>query len=134
MVFPEPVISQAVEPKTKDDQEKMGIALGKLAQEDPSFRVKTDEETGQTIISGMGELHLDILVDRMKREFNVEANVGKPQVAYRETIKKAVERHDYTHKKQTGGSGQFAKIQFAIEPLEITADKSYDCLLYTSDA
>jgi elongation factor G len=89
MTFPEPVISMAVEPKTKADQEKMGIALGRLAQEDPSFRVKTDEESGQTIISGMGELHLDIIVDRMKREFNVEANVGKPQVAYRETITKA---------------------------------------------
>ena len=92
MVFPEPVISMAVEPKTKSDQEKMGIALGRLAQEDPSFRVRTDEESGQTIISGMGELHLDILVDRMKREFNVEANVGKPQVAYRETIRKASSR------------------------------------------
>ena len=92
MVFPEPVISQAVEPKTKPDQEKMGIALGRLAQEDPSFRVKTDEESGQTIISGMGELHLEIIVDRMKREFGVEANVGKPQVAYRETVRKPVVR------------------------------------------
>jgi translation elongation factor EF-G len=92
MIFPEPVISMAVEPKTKADQEKMGVALGRLAQEDPSFRVRTDEESGQTIISGMGELHLEILVDRMKREFNVEANVGKPQVAYRETIRKSVKQ------------------------------------------
>src|SRR5690349_21871484 len=122
MDFPEPVISVAVEPKTKDDQEKMGIALGKLAQEDPSFRVKTDEETGQTIISGMGELHLDILVDRMRREFNVEANIGKPQVAYRETIRRKVEKVEYTHKKQTGGSGQYAKVVVTLEPLEITAD------------
>jgi elongation factor G len=126
MEFPEPVISVAVEPKTKADQEKMGIALNKLAQEDPSFRVHTDEESGQTIISGMGELHLEILVDRMKREFKVEANVGKPQVAYRETIKRAVDRHDYTHKKQTGGSGQFAKIQFKLEPLEVEGDKTYE--------
>merc|ERR1712098_338820 len=110
MDFPEPVISVAVEPKTKADQEKMGIALGKLAQEDPSFRVKTDEESGQTIISGMGELHLDILVDRMKREFKVEANVGAPQVAYRESLKREVEV-DYTHKKQSGGSGQFGRVK-----------------------
>ena len=126
MTFPEPVIEVAIEPKTKADQEKLGLAIQKLAEEDPTFRVEQNSDTGQTVIKGMGELHLDILVDRMKREFNVEANVGKPQVAYRETIKKAVERHDYTHKKQTGGSGQFAKIQFAIEPLEVTADKTYE--------
>jgi elongation factor G len=126
MTFPDPVIEVAIEPKTKQDQEKLGLAIQKLAEEDPTFRTEQNQETGQTVIKGMGELHLDILVDRMKREFNVEANVGKPQVAYRETIKKAVERHDYTHKKQTGGSGQFAKIQFAIEPLEITADQSYE--------
>ena len=117
MDFPAPVISVAIEPKTKVDQEKLGIAIQRLAEEDPTFHVKTDEETGQTIIAGMGELHLEILVDRMRREFKVEANVGKPQVAYRETLRKAVARHDYTHKKQTGGSGQFAKVQFAIEPL-----------------
>src|SRR5213596_3229943 len=116
MEFPEPVISQAVEPKTKVDQEKMGVALSRLAQEDPSFRVHTDEESGQTIISGMGELHLEILVDRMKREFRVEATVGKPQVAYRETIRRKVEKHSYTHKKQTGGSGQFAKVVISLEP------------------
>lgn len=126
MTFPEPVIEVAIEPKTKADQEKLGLAIQKLAEEDPTFRTEQNQETGQTVIKGMGELHLDILVDRMKREFNVEANVGKPQVAYRETIRKAVARHDYTHKKQTGGSGQFAKIQIAIEPLEITADKSYE--------
>ncbi|WP_431042778.1 elongation factor G [Streptomyces sp. P1-3] len=118
MDFPAPVIEVAIEPKSKGDQEKLGIAIQRLAEEDPSFRVKTDEETGQTIISGMGELHLDVLVDRMRREFKVEANVGKPQVAYRETLRKAVERLDYTHKKQTGGSGQFAKVQIALEPLE----------------
>ncbi|MBY8883789.1 elongation factor G [Streptomyces sp. PTM05] len=118
MNFPAPVIQVAIEPKSKGDQEKLGIAIQRLAEEDPSFQVHTDEETGQTIIAGMGELHLDVLVDRMKREFRVEANVGKPQVAYRETIRKAVERIDYTHKKQTGGSGQFAKVQMAIEPLE----------------
>jgi len=116
MSFPEPVISMAVEPKTKSDQEKMGIALGRLAAEDPSFRVRTDEESGQTIISGMGELHLDILVDRMKREFKVEANVGKPQVAYKETIRRTVEKVEFTHKKQTGGSGQFAKVLISLEP------------------
>ncbi|NOZ42336.1 MAG: elongation factor G [Alphaproteobacteria bacterium] len=115
MEFPEPVISVAVEPKTKVDQEKMGIALNRLAQEDPSFRVKSDEESGQTVISGMGELHLDILVDRMKREFGVEANVGAPQVAYRESIAREVQI-DYTHKKQSGGSGQFARIKFIITP------------------
>jgi elongation factor G len=117
MDFPAPVISVAIEPKTKGDQEKLGIAIQRLSEEDPTFHVNTDEETGQTIIAGMGELHLEILVDRMRREFKVEANVGKPQVAYRETLRKPVARHDYTHKKQTGGSGQFAKIQIAIEPL-----------------
>jgi elongation factor G len=117
MDFPDPVISVAIEPKTKGDQEKLGVAIQRLSEEDPTFHVNTDEETGQTIIAGMGELHLEILVDRMRREFKVEANVGKPQVAYRETLRKAVARHDYTHKKQTGGSGQFAKIQIAIEPL-----------------
>ncbi|KAA6221144.1 elongation factor G [Streptomyces albofaciens JCM 4342] len=118
MEFPAPVIQVAIEPKSKGDQEKLGVAIQRLAEEDPSFQVHTDEETGQTIIAGMGELHLDVLVDRMKREFKVEANVGKPQVAYRETLRKAVERYDYTHKKQTGGSGQFAKVQIALEPLE----------------
>jgi elongation factor G len=117
MEFPEPVIEVAVEPKTKADQEKMSIALNKLAQEDPSFRVGVDEESGQTVIKGMGELHLEILVDRMKREFKVDANVGAPQVAYRETITKAAEI-DYTHKKQTGGSGQFARIKLVFEPGE----------------
>jgi len=117
MEFPEPVIEIAVEPKTKGDQEKMGLALNRLAAEDPSFRVKTDEESGQTIIAGMGELHLDIIVDRMKREFKVEANIGAPQVAYRETITKLADV-DYTHKKQSGGSGQFARIKLTIEPSE----------------
>ena len=117
MEFPEPVIEIAVEPKTKSDQEKMGLALNRLAAEDPSFRVKTDEESGQTIIAGMGELHLDILVDRMKREFKVEANIGQPQVAYRETITKVADV-DYTHKKQSGGSGQFARVKITIEPGE----------------
>ncbi|MCR9061952.1 MAG: elongation factor G, partial [Rhodobacteraceae bacterium] len=117
MEFPEPVIEIAVEPKTKGDQEKMGLALNRLAAEDPSFRVKTDEESGQTIIAGMGELHLDIIVDRMKREFKVEANIGAPQVAYRETITKVADV-DYTHKKQSGGSGQFARIKLTIEPAE----------------
>jgi elongation factor G len=116
MEFPEPVIEVAVEPKSKSDQEKMGVALHRLAQEDPSFRVSVDHESGQTIIKGMGELHLEIIVDRMKREFKVEANVGAPQVAYRETITRTVE-HDYTHKKQTGGSGQFAKVKIRFEPL-----------------
>ena len=116
MEFPEPVIAVAVEPKTKVDQEKMGIALGKLANEDPSFRVSSDEESGQTIIAGMGELHLDIIVDRMKREFKVEANIGQPQVAYRETIKVPSDI-DYTHKKQSGGAGQFARIKIKFEPL-----------------
>ncbi|KFL28627.1 elongation factor G [Devosia sp. 17-2-E-8] len=117
MEFPDPVIDISVEPKSKGDQEKMGLALARLAAEDPSFRVKTDEESGQTIISGMGELHLDILVDRMRREFKVEANIGQPQVAYREAISRSVD-HDYTHKKQSGGSGQFARIKFRIEPNE----------------
>jgi len=117
MTFPEPVISVAIEPKTKADQERLGTAIAKLAEEDPTFQVETNQETGQTVISGMGELHLDILVDRMKREFKVEANVGKPQVAYRETIRKMIDKVDYTHKKQTGGSGQFAKVQVKFEPL-----------------
>ncbi|WGX95649.1 elongation factor G [Nocardioides sp. L-11A] len=116
MTFPAPVISVAIEPKTKADQEKLGVAIQRLAEEDPTFVVKTDEETGQTIISGMGELHLEILVERMKREFKVEATVGKPQVAYRETIRGTVENHSYTHKKQTGGSGQFAKVIISIGP------------------
>jgi elongation factor G len=123
MTFPDPVISVAIEPKTKSDQEKLGTAIQKLAEEDPTFKVRNDEETGQTVISGMGELHLDILVDRMRREFNVEANIGKPQVAYRETIRGTVDRLDYTHKKQTGGSGQFAKVQIKVEPLDLTASE-----------
>jgi len=118
MEFPEPVISVAVEPKTKSDQEKMGLALSKLAQEDPSFRVRTDEESGQTIISGMGELHLDIIVDRMKREFNVEANVGAPQVAYRETIRKVVEKVDGKFVRQSGGRGQYGHVVLKLEPQE----------------
>ena len=126
MDFPDPVISVAIEPKTKADQEKLGVAIQRLAEEDPTFHVKSDEETGQTIISGMGELHLEILVDRMRREFKVEANVGKPQVAYRESLKKPVDRYDYTHKKQSGGSGQFAKVQIAIEPLPTGGEKSYE--------
>ena len=123
MEFPEPVISVAVEPKTKADQEKMGIALGKLAQEDPSFRVETDEESGQTIISGMGELHLDVLVDRMRREFSVEANIGKPQVAYRETIRKTVEIEG-KHVKQSGGRGQYGHVVLRLEPLD--PDSEYE--------
>ena len=126
MDFPAPVISVAIEPKTKADQEKLGVAIQSLAEEDPTFHVKSDEETGQTIISGMGELHLEILVDRMKREFKVEANVGKPQVAYRETLRKTVSRYDYTHKKQSGGSGQFAKIQISLEPLPTGSEQSYE--------
>ena len=126
MTFPAPVIHVAIEPKTKGDQEKLGTAIQKLAEEDPTFQVRNDEETGQTIIAGMGELHLDVLVDRMRREFKVEANVGKPQVAYRETIRKTVERHDYTHKKQTGGSGQFAKVQIALAPLGLDSDATYE--------
>ncbi|MEB7503641.1 elongation factor G [Arthrobacter koreensis] len=126
MSFPEPVISVAIEPKTKGDQEKLSTAIQKLSEEDPTFQVSLDEDTGQTIIAGMGELHLDILVDRMRREFKVEANVGKPQVAYRETIRRAVEKYDYTHKKQTGGSGQFAKVQIAIEPLDTSEGALYE--------
>jgi len=126
MTFPKPVISVAIEPKTKGDQEKLGLAIQKLAEEDPTFRVEHDHETGQTVISGMGELHLDILVDRMRREFKVEANVGKPQVAYRETLKRAVDKYDYTHKKQTGGSGQFAKVQIKLEPMDVEGDKTYE--------
>jgi elongation factor G len=126
MTFPEPVIEVAIEPKTKSDQEKLGIAIQKLAEEDPTFRVKLDRDTGQTIIAGMGELHLDILVDRMKREFKVEANVGKPQVAYRETIRAKVEKVEYTHKKQTGGSGQFAKVLISLEPLEAGSEVTYE--------
>ncbi|MCI3924222.1 elongation factor G [Paenibacillus sp. TRM 82003] len=126
MTFPEPVISVAIEPKTKGDQEKLGTAIQRLAEEDPTFQVELDQETGQTIIKGMGELHLDILVDRMKREFKVEANVGKPQVAYRETIRRAVEKMDYTHKKQTGGSGQYAKVQVTIEPLDTSDGQFYE--------
>ena len=118
MDFPDPVIQVAIEPKTKADQEKLGTAIQKLAEEDPTFTVQLDEETGQTVIGGMGELHLDVLVDRMKREFKVEANIGNPQVAYRETIRKKVESLDYTHKKQTGGSGQFAKVIVTIEPYD----------------
>jgi len=126
MTFPEPVISVAIEPKTKSDQEKLGTAIQKLAEEDPTFRVRQDEETGQTVISGMGELHLEILVDRMKREFFVEANVGKPQVAYRETIRRAVEKVEYTHKKQTGGSGQYASVLINIEPMPLDSDVTYE--------
>jgi elongation factor G len=122
MTFPAPVIYVAIEPKTKSDQEKLGVAIQKLAEEDPTFQVRTDVDTGQTIIAGMGELHLEILVDRMRREFKVEANVGKPQVAYRETIKRIVEREDLTYKKQTGGSGQYAKVQIRLEPLPLTTD------------
>jgi elongation factor G len=116
MSFPAPVISVAIEPKTKADQQKLGEAIQRLAEEDPTFQVRTDEDTGQTIISGMGELHLEVLVDRMKREFRVEANVGRPQVAYRETLRRRVEKVDYTHKKQTGGSGQYAKVLIDVEP------------------
>ncbi|MEV6277718.1 elongation factor G [Nocardia sp. NPDC051832] len=116
MTFPDPVIQVAIEPRTKSDQEKLGAAIARLADEDPTFSVKVDAETGQTVIGGMGELHLDILVDRMKREFRVEANVGKPQVAYRETITAAVDRHEYTHRKQQGGHGQFAKVVIAVAP------------------
>ena len=116
MTFPAPVINVAIEPKTKGDQDKLGTAIQRLAEEDPTFQVRTDEETGQTIISGMGELHLEILVDRMRREFHVEANIGRPQVAYRETIRKKVEKVNYTHKKQTGGAGQYARVVINLEP------------------
>ncbi|MGF9662623.1 elongation factor G [Arthrobacter crystallopoietes] len=126
MSFPEPVIFVAIEPKTKGDQEKLSTAIQKLSDEDPTFTVSLNDETGQTEIGGMGELHLDILVDRMRREFKVEANVGKPQVAYRETIKKSVEKVDYTHKKQTGGSGQFAKVQVSFEPLDTAGGTFYE--------
>ncbi|MCP2260250.1 elongation factor G [Streptoalloteichus tenebrarius] len=122
MTFPEPVIEVAIEPKSKADQEKLSTAIQKLSEEDPTFRVNLDEDTGQTIIKGMGELHLEVLVNRMKSDFKVEANVGKPQVAYRETIRRKVEKFEYTHKKQTGGSGQFARVIIALEPLEKTAD------------
>jgi len=117
MDFPDPVIEIAIEPKSKADQEKMGVALNRLAQEDPSFRVASDPESGQTIIKGMGELHLDIIVDRMRREFKVDANIGQPQVAYRETVTRLTQI-DYTHKKQTGGSGQFARVKLVVEPNE----------------
>ena len=126
MTFPAPVINVAIEPKTRNDQEKLGVAIQRLAEEDPTFQVHTDTDTGQTIIAGMGELHLDILVDRMRREFNVEANVGKPQVAYRETIRRKVEHHSYTHKKQTGGSGQFAKVIIDLEPSGGEGDGGYE--------
>ena len=118
MTFPEPVIQVAIEPKTKSDQEKLGTAIQKLAEEDPTFQVRQDDETGQTIIAGMGELHLEVLVNRMRSDYKVEANIGKPQVAYRETIRRTVEKHEYTHKKQTGGSGQFARVIIRLEPLE----------------
>ena len=126
MTFPEPVIFVAIEPNTKGDQEKLSTAIQKLSAEDPTFTVSLNEDTGQTEIGGMGELHLDILVDRMRREFKVEANVGKPQVAYRETIKKKAEKVDYTHKKQTGGSGQFAKVQVTFEPLDTSEGEMYE--------
>ncbi len=121
MEFPNPVIEQAIEPKTKSDQEKLSTAIQRLAEEDPTFRVHTDEETGQTIIAGMGELHLEVLIDRMRREYKVEANIGKPQVAYRETLRRPVEKVEYTHKKQSGGSGQYAKVIIALEPQEAGA-------------
>ena len=129
MAFPEPVISMAVEPKTKSDQEKMGNALSRLAQEDPSFRVRTDEESGQTIISGMGELHLDIIVDRLKREFNVEANVGKPQVAYRETIRSSDVKSDYKHAKQSGGKGQYGHVVIEMSPITAEDREKYADLI-----
>ncbi|MBB4686473.1 elongation factor G [Amycolatopsis jiangsuensis] len=126
MTFPEPVIRVAIEPKTKADQEKLSIAIQRLAEEDPTFQVNLDEETGQTIIAGMGELHLEVLVNRMKSDYKVEANIGKPQVAYRETIKKTVDKLDFVHKKQTGGSGQFAKVIVKLEPLERTDGALYE--------
>ena len=126
MTFPAPVISVAIEPRTKADQEKLSTAIQRLAEEDPTFQVRTDDDTGQTIISGMGELHLEVLVDRMKREFRVEANVGKPQVAYRETIRRRVEKVEYTHKKQTGGSGQFGRVVIDIEPTRGGGDGGYE--------
>ncbi len=126
MTFPDPVIEVAIEPKTKSDQEKLSLSIQKLAEEDPTFKVHQDAETGQTVIGGMGELHLDILVDRMRREFKVEANVGKPQVAYKETIKRAVEKVEFTHKKQTGGSGQFAKVLISLEPFHSEDGATYE--------
>jgi elongation factor G len=126
MTFPDPVIEVAIEPKTKSDQEKLSLSIQKLAEEDPTFKVHQDNETGQTVIGGMGELHLDILVDRMRREFKVEANVGKPQVAYKETIKRKVEKVEFTHKKQTGGSGQFAKVLISIEPFHGEDGATYE--------
>jgi elongation factor G len=126
MTFPDPVIQVAIEPKSKADQEKLSVAIQKLAEEDPTFQVRNDEETGQTVIAGMGELHLEILVDRMKREFRVEANIGKPQVAYRETIRRTVEKVEYTHKKQTGGSGQYARVIIGLEPLPLDSEASYE--------
>ena len=125
MTFPAPVIHVAIEPKTKGDQEKLSVAIQKLSEEDPTFTVSLDEETGQTVIGGMGELHLDVFVDRMRREFKVEANVGNPMVAYRETIRKKVEKYEYTHKKQTGGSGQFARVIIALEPLPADSEEEY---------
>ncbi|MBV9058728.1 MAG: elongation factor G [Pseudonocardiales bacterium] len=126
MTFPEPVIQVAIEPKTKSDQEKLGTAIQKLAEEDPTFQVKLDDETGQTIIAGMGELHLEVLVNRMRSDFKVEANIGKPQVAYRETVRKTVDKYEYTHRKQTGGSGQFARVLIRLEPLETTDGALYE--------
>jgi elongation factor G len=126
MTFPEPVITVAIEPKSKADQEKLGTAIQRLAEEDPTFRVRNDEETGQTVIMGMGELHLEILVDRMRREFNVEANIGRPQVAYRETIRRTVEKVEYTHKKQTGGSGQYARVIISLSPLPMDGETMYE--------
>ena len=126
MTFPDPVIHVAIEPKTKGDQEKLGVAIQKLSEEDPTFTVSLDEETGQTVIGGMGELHLDVFVDRMRREFKVEANVGNPMVAYRETIRKKVDKYEYTHKKQTGGSGQFARVIIALEPLPAGSEEEYE--------
>ncbi|MGH3785344.1 MAG: elongation factor G [Pseudonocardiaceae bacterium] len=126
MTFPEPVIQVAIEPKTKSDQEKLGTAIQKLAEEDPTFQVKQDDETGQTIIAGMGELHLEVLVNRMRSDYKVEANIGKPQVAYRETIRKTVAKHEYTHRKQTGGSGQFARVLIKLEPLQTTDGALYE--------
>ena len=130
MTFPDPVIHVAIEPKTKGDQEKLGVAIQKLSEEDPTFTVSLDEETGQTVIGGMGELHLDVFVDRMRREFKVEANVGNPMVAYRETIRRKVDKVEYTHKKQTGGSGQFAKVQMSFEPLVPEADENGEVAHY----
>ena len=130
MSFPDPVIHVAIEPKTKGDQEKLGVAIQKLSEEDPTFTVSLDEETGQTVIGGMGELHLDVFVDRMRREFKVEANVGNPMVAYRETIRRKVDKVEYTHKKQTGGSGQFAKVQMSFEPLVPEADENGEVAHY----